>query len=243
MERLAGVKAIITGAASGIGRSTARQFVKEGANVVVVDRDQEKLQAVADELNVRQITADLAEKGSAAATVADAVGSLDGLDALVNAAGILIRQPFETIDEDLWQRLFDVNLRGLAMMCRAALPALRESDQASIVNIASSSALRPSPGTSAYAASKAGVLMLSRCLAEELAPIRVNVICPGIIDTGMTEGFMSDPATREEIAAMNALNSVGQPDDIAAACVYLASREGRFVNGTQLVVDGGMSYC
>jgi NAD(P)-dependent dehydrogenase (short-subunit alcohol dehydrogenase family) len=154
-----------------------------------------------------------------------------------------VRQPFETIDEDMWQQLFDVNLRGLAMMCRAAIPSLRQSSQPSIINLASTSALRPSPGTAAYAASKAGVLMLSRCLAEEIAPIRVNTVCPGIIDTRMTEGFMSEPGVRDAVAAMNALNGVGKPIDIASACVYLASEEARFVNGTNIIVDGGSSYC
>ena len=242
MTRLAGINAIITGAASGIGKSTAERFVEQGAKIVVVDRDRAKLERVAAELNVEHIVGDLAQRGSPAAVVEEAVARLGGLDTLVNAAGILVSQPFETIDEDLWEQVFAVNMFGVASMCRAALPALRASSKASIINIASVNALRPSEGTSAYSASKAGVLMLSRSLAEELAPIRVNAICPGIVDTGMTEGFMSDPEIRISIAAMNALNTIGKPEDIAGVCAFLASDDARFINGAQITVDGGMTY-
>jgi NAD(P)-dependent dehydrogenase (short-subunit alcohol dehydrogenase family) len=242
MMRLAGRKALITGAASGIGRETAHRFAAEGAALALLDRDETALKSIADEIGAIAICCDLADLAAIAPAVDRAADALSGLDALINAAGILVRQTFETIDAALWQRLFDVNLRGLALVCQAALPALRATTGSSIVNIASLSALKPSPGTSAYAATKAGVLMLSKCLADELAPIRVNAICPGIIDTAMTAGFMGDPATRNKIVAANALHMIGLPADIAAACVYLTSFEARFVTGTQLVVDGGSSF-
>jgi len=242
MTRLSGRKALITGAASGIGRETARRFAAEGATLALLDRDAAALKVIADETGASVMVCDLTDVGAIAPAVDRAAEALGGLDALINAAGILVRQPFETIDAALWQRLFEVNLRGLALVCQAALPALRAATSASIVNIASLSALKPSPGTSAYAATKAGVLMLSKCLAEELAPIRVNAICPGIIDTAMTAGFMNDPGTRDKIVAANALHAIGQPTDIAAACVYLTSSEACFVTGTQLVVDGGRSF-
>jgi NAD(P)-dependent dehydrogenase (short-subunit alcohol dehydrogenase family) len=216
--RLAGKRALITGAASGIGRAIARQFHREGAALV------------------------LREPAEIETAVAAAIAALGGLDTVVNAAGILFRQPFESIGVEQWQILFEVNLLGPALITKAALPALREGKGPSIVNIASLSAIKPSPGTSAYAASKGGILMLTKCLAEEIAPIRVNAICPGIIATPMTASFMADLATRKRIEQSNALHRTGQPDDIAAAAVFLASDEAGFMTGTQMVIDGGSSY-
>ena len=197
---------------------------------------------MADEIGGHAFACDVADPAAVAATLGEAIAALGGLDILVNAAGILAREPFETVEPDLWQRLFEINLRGPALVIRAALPALREASDAAIVNIASLSALKPSPGTAAYAATKAGLVMLGKCLAEELAPIRVNAICPGIVDTGMTAALMADPATRARIERSNALQLIGQPRDIAAAALFLASAEARFVTGTQMVIDGGSSF-
>ncbi len=240
--RLNGQRAIVTGAAAGIGAGIARRFAAEGAAVAAIDIDDAGAASVARETGGHAFACDVADPGAVARAVGEAVAALGGLDIVVNAAGILIRQPFETIGPDQWQRLFEINLRGPALVIRAALPALRAAEDAAIVNIASLSALRPSPGTTAYAATKAGLLMLGKCLAEELAPIRVNTICPGIVETAMTAGFMADPATRARIAQANALHMVGQPHDIAAAALFLASAEARFMTGTQMVIDGGSSF-
>lgn len=240
--RLARKRALVTGAASGIGRATARRFHSEGAVLVLLDVDGDGIAAAAAELGATGLCCDLRDPAAVAAAVADAVAALGGLDAVVNAAGILVRQPFESIGTEHWQALFEVNLRGPALVCQAALAALRQGRGPSIVNIASLSALRPSLGTSAYAASKGGLLMLTRCLAEEIAPIRVNAICPGIVDTPMTAGFMADPETRRQIEQTNVLRLTGEPDDIAAAAAYLTSDEARFVTGAQLVIDGGTGF-
>ena len=214
-RRLEGRRALVTGAGAGIGAEIARQFAAEGAAVAVVDINAAGADAVAAEIGGTAFACDVADPSAVDHAVAASVAALDGLDIVVNAAGILVRQPFETIDVDLWRRLFEVNLRGPALVLRAA------TDPA-VVNIASLSAIKPSPGTTAYAATKAGLLMLGKCLAEELAPIRVNAICPGIIETAMTAGFMAEPETRARIEQANALHLLGRPLDIASAAVFLA---------------------
>lgn len=241
-RRLDGRRALITGAAAGIGAGIARQFAAEGAAVAVLDIDAAGAGSVARDIGGHAFPCDVADPAAVARAVADAIAALGRVDIIVNAAGILARQPFETIDVDLWQRLFEINLRGPSLVIRAALPALRTAQDAAVVNIASLNAIKPSPGTTAYAATKAGLLMLGKCLAEELAPIRVNTICPGIVETGMTAGFMAEPETRARITRSNVLHRVGQPGDIAAAAVFLASVEARFMTGTQMVIDGGSSF-
>ncbi|WP_375398590.1 SDR family NAD(P)-dependent oxidoreductase [uncultured Sphingomonas sp.] len=240
--RLERRRAIVTGAASGIGAEIVRRFAAEGATVALLDIDSDGARAVADACGGHAVVCDVASPASVADAVEAAQAALGGLDIVVNAAGILARQLFETIDPGLWQRLFEINLRGPSLVIQAALPFLRLAEAPAIVNIASLSALRPSPGTAVYAATKAGLLMLTKCLAEELAPIRVNAICPGIVETPMTAGFMADPATRDRIEQANALHLLGRPADVALAAVYLASGEARFVTGTQIVIDGGSSF-
>ena len=241
-RRLEGRRALVTGAASGIGAEIARRFAVEGAAVAALDIDAAGARSVAHQIGGHAFACDVADAEAVRRAVGEAVETLDGLDILVNAAGVLARQPFEGIEPELWRRLFEINLLGPSMVIRAGLPALRAASDAAIVNIASLSALRPSPGTSAYAATKAGLLMLGKCLAEELAPIRVNAICPGIVETAMTAGFMADPETRARITRANVLNRVGQPADIAGAALFLASAEARFITGTQVVIDGGSSF-
>ena len=241
-KRLDGRRALVTGAGNGIGAEIARRFAAEGAACALLDIDASRTAAIAAETGGHAIGCDVADPANIGEAVDAAIAKLGGLDIVVNCAGILVRQPFETIDLAMWQRLFEINLRGPALIINAALTALRAARDAAIVNIASLSAIKPSPGTAAYAATKSGLLMLSKCLAQELAPIRVNAICPGIIETAMTASFMAEPETRARIEEANALHLTGRPSDIADAAVFLASDESRFITGTQMVIDGGSSF-
>ena len=141
-RRLSGRRALITGAASGIGEETARHFLAEGAQVALLDRNEAGLDRVSGAVGGISIPCDLGQPESVQKAVASAVNALGGLDAIVNAAGLLIRKPFEDIDLEEWQRLFEINLRAPALICKYALPALHSCSSATIVNIASMSALR-----------------------------------------------------------------------------------------------------
>lgn len=238
-QKLAGRRAVVTGAASGIGREIARLFAAEGARVAAFDVG--GIEGL-DPQAVTTFTCDVSDEASVRRCVEEAARGMGGMDAVVNAAGILVHSAFEETTAQQWRRLFEVNLHGPALVCAAALPWLRQSESAAIVNIASQVAVKPSIGTAAYAATKGGLLSLTKNLALELAPIRVNAICPGIIATPMTDGLMADEALRAHVMEINALHAIGTPSDVAAAALYLASDEARFVNGTQILVDGGSAF-
>ncbi len=252
--RLANRHALITGAASGIGLATARLFLAEGARVALIDRNAAALAAVAAELGVAGIPADVADAEATATAVDAAAAALGGLDAVVNAAGISrVAAPLDTTPA-LWREVMAVNLDGPFHVCRAAIPHLRRAGGGSapggrsIVNLASAAGLVPRPHYSAYGASKGGLLMLTRCLALDLAPdgIRVNAVCPGAIRTPMVEATMAaqpDPAAAERaFLARYALGRFGTAEEVAGAVLYLTSAEASYVTGAALGVDGGSAW-
>jgi NAD(P)-dependent dehydrogenase (short-subunit alcohol dehydrogenase family) len=237
---LAGRRILVTGAARGIGRATAERMVAAGARVALVDRRAEMLGEAAATLAMPHFACDVREREQVAATIAEAETALGGLDGLVNAAGISIGGTIDEMDPDGWQKVMAVNLFGPFLMVKEAVAALRRAERATIVNIASIGALRPARGVSAYAASKAGLLMFGKCMAFELGPaIRVNTICPGTIETEMTRGLLTDEATRTRLSTGNALGRLGQPEEIAEAVTFLTDHQSSYVNGATLVVDGG----
>jgi dihydroanticapsin dehydrogenase len=192
------------------------------------------------------ITVDLADPTEAQAAVDRAVGALDGLDCLVNVAGIQrVGLVTEMALED-WGRMMDVNLRAPFLTCRAAIPHLRASRCASIINMASVAGLRGGPGGTAYAASKGGLIAFSTALALELAPdrITVNSVCPGWVDTGFNAPIIQHLGGTEAHAAIVAagvpLGRQGQPDDIAPTVLFLASPGARYITAQALIIDGGV---
>lgn len=238
--RLAGRHILITGAASGIGKATAALFAAQGAKLALVDRNAEALDRVAGPLGATALACDVGDEQQVGRTVEAAEAAMGALDGVINAAGISRRGTIEETTTADWTATMQVNLFGPFFLCRAAIPALRRAGRASIANVASIGALRPARGVGAYCASKAGILMLTKCLAFELGPdIRVNAVCPGTIETAMTEGLLRDPATAERLTKGNALGRLGAPEEIAEALLYLTSSESSYTNGATLVVDGG----
>ena len=242
-DRLAGRRVLITGGASGIGAATARLFAAEGAKVAVLDRQQAAAQAVADEIGGLALAVDVTDWDDVQAAVAKAATAFGGLDGLVNAAGILDGGDLLDTDVAIFRRVVDVNLTGLFAVCKATAPFLLAAGQSTIVNIASGVAIRPFAGSSAYAASKGGVLTLTRVLAQELAPkVRVNSVCPGAVDTPMTAPLYTSNSMKQEIAARYSLERTGQPSELAQAILFLTAASSSFVTGIALPVDGGRTF-
>ncbi|QAY95497.1 3-oxoacyl-ACP reductase [Methylovirgula ligni] len=241
--RLAGRKLLITGGGSGIGAATCHLFAAEGARVAVLDQNGDAANTIAEEVNGIPITVDVRDEANVTSGVQAAAKALQGLDGVVNVAGISIAKPFEDTDPALWALALSVNLTGPYLVCRAALPFLLESGNATIVNIATGAALQPLPNRSAYAASKGGLIAFSKVLAVELAPkVRVNVVCPGGVDTPFVRNEFKTEEAITRITSRYALRRLAKAEEIAAAILFLTSDESSYVTGSTLSVDGGRTF-
>jgi 3-oxoacyl-[acyl-carrier protein] reductase len=239
--------AIVTGAASGFGREIARRFALEGARVALLDVNEAGAREVAREIggNAAAFPCDVTDRRSIDAAVAGTLEAFGGLDIVVNNAGWSHRnKPLLDVDEEEFDRVFDVNVKSIFHMTRATVSVLRAQARGGvIINIGSTAGIRPRPGLTWYNASKAAVNLVSKSMALELAPdgIRVVAIAPVIGNTGLLETFMGAPDTpenRERFIASIPLGRMSEPSDIAAAAVFLASDEASLVSGTILEVDG-----
>jgi glucose 1-dehydrogenase len=246
---LRGKTAIVTGAATGIGKAIALRFGQSGANVVIDHRAKEDADAIVREIEQHgghglSVAADVTDESQVDALVSQAVEHFGGLDVLVNNAGIEQAHPVVDTPLDVWQRILNVNLTGPFLCSRAAARAMIARGRGGrIINISSVHEDLAMPNNAAYAASKGGVRMFMRTLALELAPhgITVNDVAPGAIATPINRSVRDDPEQARELLEEIPLKRVGQPDEIAALCTYLASDAASYVTGATFVIDGGLT--
>lgn len=241
--------AIVTGGSRGIGRAIALAFAEAGAKVVVASRKQEGVDAVAAEIE---------SQGGTALAVATHVGKEETISSLVERTvevfgkvDILVNNaatnphfgPILTATAALWDKILEVNLRGAFFLCQQVAPLMKEQGGGVIINMVSTTGITPSPGLGIYSVSKAGLIILTKVLANELGPsnIRVNAIAPGVIKTRFSRALWESETIAQAVHDRTPLGRFGNPEDIVGAALYLASPLSDFVNGEVLIIDGGMS--
>ncbi len=250
MGILDGKRALVTGAASGIGKATSLLFADEGAAVAVADLDAAKGSTVARQIDDQggralYVDCDVTLADDCGRAVAQTVDAFGGLDILVNIAGIIIRRSVVELEEADWDHVMNVNVKSVYLMSKFAVPVMQDQGGGSIINTSSGWGLVGGPAAAVYCASKGAVVLLTKSMAIDFGPqrIRVNCLCPGDTATPMLReearqlespeaDFMADAASRP-------LGRVGTPDEIASAALFLASDQSSFVTGSVLVVDGG----
>jgi len=248
--RLKDKTAIVTGGASGFGKGIAERFAQEGASVVVADLNGEAAEQVAEAIrseggSAKPVTADVTRGEDVKAMIDAAVTGFGGLDIVMNNAGMPQRnQPMLDVDEETFDRIFEVNCKSLYLAAIHAVPVLRERGGGVMINTASTAGLRPRPGLVWYNGSKGAAITLTKSMAVELAPdnIRVNALCPVAGDTPMLGEFLGGEVTNEMYTKFVATVPIGRlstPRDLANASVFLASDEADFLTGVCLEVDGG----
>ena len=248
--KLAGQVAWISGGASGIGEAVARRFAAEGAQVVIADVQADRGRRLAEEISrasapARFIACDVAQSGSVSEAIEHTVGACGKLDILVNVAGIAAFKPFHEFDEADWDRVVGVNLKGMFLAAKFAIPHLVRQPRSYMVNIGSTSCFVGDAGESIYSAAKGGVMMLTKSIALEYAAqgLRCNCVCPGITDTPMLRLHLKTTADPAAVLAGRLgrvpLGVAAQPDDIAKCVLYLSCEDSSYITGTHILVDGG----
>jgi len=246
MGKLEDKTAIVTGASSGIGRGIAKDFAEEGANVVVSDVDVESGEKVVGEIkdsggSAIFVKTDVSNEEDVDELVEKTLSEYSKIDILVNNAGVYIQKPITEMETDEWDKVIDVNLKGVFLMTRRVAQEMVENEEGNIINVSSIAGEVGYPNSSAYSATKGGTIAMTRALALELSPkgINVNAVAPGVIKTAMTDDLLSDEDVKGQMLANTPIGRLGEPEDIASAVTYLASEDADFVTGETLFVDGG----
>ena len=248
--------ALVTGAASGIGRATAMLFGQEGAKVMCADVNGEGAERVANQIadsggEAASVKADVSREAEVQGMIKETVERWGRIDILYNNAGIGTGGPVTQVQEEEWDRTIDTNLKGVFLGCKHAIPEMLKQGGGVIVNTASDAGLRGTAWLSAYCASKGGVVLLTKSLAVEWAQqgIRVNCVCPGVIRTPILDPFIergrelfgdSPEEAWERLAQVHPIGRVGEPEEVARAVLFLASDDASFITGVALPVDGGL---
>ena len=242
------VRALVTGAGSGIGRAIARRLAAGGCRVAATDVQEDRVSEVARMIrdeggDALAITADVAKQEDVDRMTAETVSAFGGLDVVVNNAGVGSMGFIESVQDPEIERVFGVNLVGVIRVTRAATPHLKESGRGRIVNVASVEGIRGSGLLPVYSATKAGVIGVTRANAVELARfgVTVNAVCPGPIQTEMLAPLVADERYREKLIKGVPMRRLGVPEDVAGAVAFFASEESSFITGNVLVIDGGMT--
>ena len=253
MGKLQGLVAVVTGAGSGIGRASAVEFACEGASVVAADLNAASAAETADQIlsaggQAESVQVDVTQRSQVEQMVKTAVDKFGRLDVLYNNAGLPQSfTPFEDSTDELFDRIFNVNVKGVFFGCRAAIPQMKAQGGGVILNTASTAGIRPRPGLAVYAASKGAVITMTKALAIELAPFRIRVVSinPVATDTPMLPSFIGVEQGADEAEGRRRFigtipwGRLNKPEDIARAAVFLASADAEMVTGTAFEVDGG----
>jgi NAD(P)-dependent dehydrogenase (short-subunit alcohol dehydrogenase family) len=245
-----GKVAIVTGAGGGVGKAISKRLSSEGCKVIMLGRDRTKLQKAASEIgnkkNTMTVIADITREAEVLSAIDQTLNSFDKIDILVNNAGIINDpMPFHEMTEDQWDDLVKTNLFGTFRMTKAVIPVMMKNGGGSIVNISSVLGIRSIPRVplSVYAVTKAGVIMFTRSIAVEYGQhkIRCNCIAPSTIRSSIIEPYLQDEEAKKVLESSFPLRVIGEPDDISGAVAYLCSDDSKWVTGTVMMVDGGLS--
>ena len=245
--RLSGKRAVITGGGSGIGAATARLFAAEGARVAILDYDLASAEHTAAEIcqhggDAIALACDVSDESQVRDSVGRAAQHLGAIDTVFNSAGIAIRRAVPDTETADWDRVIDTNLRGSFFSSKFCLQHF-STDGGSIIHVASVTGLTGVRGRAAYSATKGALIALTRNMAIDLAPrnIRVNCVCPGFVRTPLVQAIFDDPERHARLLNLHPLGRLGEPEDVAAAVLFLASEEARWITGISMPIDGGFS--